>query len=87
MRAYLLAAIAGLVLLGPAFAFSEIAEALQNPLLKRTAEDFDHPQIVYDQKLGRGGGIMINELTGGASCRQHQPEEAARELQEERQVK
>ena len=51
-------------------------EALQNPLFKRMAEDFDRSpylQIVYDQKLGRGGGIMDQRSHRGAGCRQHHP--------------
>ena len=65
-------------------------EALQNPLFKRMAEDFDRSpylQIVYDQKLGRGGGIMINDLTEALAAGSITPEEAARDLQEEWQLK
>jgi raffinose/stachyose/melibiose transport system substrate-binding protein len=66
------------------------AEALQNPLLKRMAEDFarsQYFQVVYDQKLGRGGGIMVNELSWALAAGSITPEEAARELQEEWQLK
>jgi raffinose/stachyose/melibiose transport system substrate-binding protein len=66
------------------------AEALQNPLMKRMAEDFarsQYFQLVYDQMLGRGGGIMINELTEALAAGSITPEEAAHDLQEEWQLK
>jgi raffinose/stachyose/melibiose transport system substrate-binding protein len=66
------------------------AEALQNPVLKRIAEDFarsPYLQIVYDQMLGRGGGIMVNELSAALAAGSISPEEAARNLQEEWQLK
>jgi raffinose/stachyose/melibiose transport system substrate-binding protein len=62
------------------------AEALQNPVLKRIAEEFarsPYLQIVYDQMLGRGGGIMVNELSAALAAGSITPEEAARNLQEE----
>jgi raffinose/stachyose/melibiose transport system substrate-binding protein len=66
------------------------AEALQNPLMKRMAEDFARSpyfQLVYDQMLGRGGGIMVNELSAALAAGSITPEEAARDLQEEWQLK
>jgi len=66
------------------------AEALQNPLLRRMAEDFarsQYFQVVYDQKLGLGGGIMVNELSWALAAGSITPEEAARDLQEEWQLK
>jgi raffinose/stachyose/melibiose transport system substrate-binding protein len=66
------------------------AEALQNPLFKRMAEDFarsQYFQVVYDQMLGRGGGIMVNELSMALAAGSITPTEAARDLQEEWQLK
>jgi raffinose/stachyose/melibiose transport system substrate-binding protein len=66
------------------------AEALQNPHMKRMAEDFARSpyfQLVYDQMLGRGGGIMVNELSAALAAGSITPEEAARDLQEEWQLK
>ena len=66
------------------------AEALQNPLLKRMAEDFERSsylQVVYDQKLGRGGGMMVNELSAALAAGSIAPKEAAQGLQEEWQLK
>jgi raffinose/stachyose/melibiose transport system substrate-binding protein len=66
------------------------AEALQNPLLKRMAEDFERSsylQVVYDQKLGRGGGMMVNELSAALAAGSITPKEAAQGLQEEWQLK
>jgi raffinose/stachyose/melibiose transport system substrate-binding protein len=66
------------------------AEALQNPLLKRLAEDFERSsylQVVYDQKLGRGGGMMVNELSAALAAGSITPKEAAQGLQEEWQLK
>jgi raffinose/stachyose/melibiose transport system substrate-binding protein len=65
-------------------------EALQNPLMKRMAEDFARSpyfQLVYDQLLGRGGGIMVNELSAALAAGSITPEEAAQDLQEEWQLK
>jgi raffinose/stachyose/melibiose transport system substrate-binding protein len=65
------------------------AEALQNPLMKRIAEDFarsSYFQLVYDQMLGRGGGIMVNELSAALAAGSITPEEAAQDLQEEWQL-
>jgi hypothetical protein len=42
---------------------------------------------VYDQMLGRGGGIMVNELSAALAAGSITPEEAARDLQEEWQLK
>jgi raffinose/stachyose/melibiose transport system substrate-binding protein len=66
------------------------AEALQYPLFKRMAEDFarsQYFQVVYDQMLGRGGGIMVNELSMALAAGSITPTEAARDLQEEWQLK
>jgi raffinose/stachyose/melibiose transport system substrate-binding protein len=66
------------------------AEALQNPLLKRMAEDFERSsylQVVYAQKLGRGGGMMVNELSAALAAGSIAPKEAAQGLQEEWQLK
>jgi raffinose/stachyose/melibiose transport system substrate-binding protein len=65
-------------------------EALQNPLMKRMAEDFARSpyfQLVYDQLLGRGGGIMVNELSAALAAGSITPEEAAQDPQEEWQLK
>lgn len=62
------------------------AEALQNPLLKRMATDFTQSpyfQTVYDQMLGRGGGMMVNELSIALAAGSITAKEAARFLQEE----
>ncbi len=62
------------------------AESLADPLLKRMAADFARSpyfQLVYDQALGRGGGIMVNELAFGLAAGSITPQEAARDLQEE----
>ena len=66
------------------------AESLQNPLMKRMAEDFarsQYFQLVYDQLLGRGGGIMVNELTEVPAAGSITPEEATHDLQDEWQLK
>ncbi len=65
------------------------AEALTQPLLKRMAADFAQSpyfQLVYDQMLGRGGGLMVNELSAALAAGSIAPEEAARDLQDEWQL-
>jgi hypothetical protein len=44
-------------------------------------------QVVYDQKLGRGGGMMVNELSAALAAGSITPKEAAQGLQEEWQLK
>ena len=65
------------------------AEALASPLLKRVAADFaraPYVQLVYDQMLGRGGGLVVNELSTALAAGSISPQEAARDLQEEWQL-
>jgi raffinose/stachyose/melibiose transport system substrate-binding protein len=60
-------------------------DALQNPLLRRIAENLErsqYHQIFYDQMLGPSVGAVVNDVSADIAAKVMTPQEAARAVQE-----
>jgi raffinose/stachyose/melibiose transport system substrate-binding protein len=60
-------------------------DALQNPLLRRIAENIErsqYHQIFYDQMLGPSVGAVVNDISADIAAKVMTPQEAARAVQE-----
>ena len=60
-------------------------DALQNPLLRRIAENLErskYHQIFYDQMLGPSVGAVVNDVSADIAAKVMTPKEAAQAVQE-----
>ncbi len=60
-------------------------DALQNPILRRIAENLErsqYHQIFYDQMLGPSVGAVVNDVSADIAAKVMTPQEAARAVQE-----